>query len=153
MGGRNKLLHSFPPCIEVRGPPICDAALHTSVTAAGTASPLHSFQREHNLIHHSYFSFYGDPNLLYDRAPHECVCVCVFYANFNIAALPCSSLVFDSVINYSVIRMTNFLYLQNWQVYTKMTACLPIFSGSGKAEDQKNSAKATVNKEDRHERH
>lgn len=71
----NSSIHSLP-AFRFEGPPICDAALHTSVTAAGTASPLHSFQRERNLIHH-FYSFYGDPNLLYDRGPHKSVCVCV----------------------------------------------------------------------------
>lgn len=63
----NSSIYSLPAS-RLAGAPICDAALHTSFTAAGISSPLHSFQREPNLIHHFYFSFYGDPDLQYDWA-------------------------------------------------------------------------------------
>lgn len=63
----NSSIYSLPASRSA-GAPICDAALHTSFTTAGISSPLHSFQRERNLIHHFYFSFYGDPDLQYDWA-------------------------------------------------------------------------------------
>lgn len=63
----NSSIYSLPAS-RLAGAPICKAVLHTSFTTAGISLPLHSFQRERNLIHHFYFSFYGDPDLQYDWA-------------------------------------------------------------------------------------
>lgn len=70
----NSSIYSLPAS-RLAGAPICDAALHTSFTTAGVSSPLHSFQRERNLINHFYF--YGDPDLQYEWAPKvSCNSVC-----------------------------------------------------------------------------
>lgn len=76
MGGRNKLLHLFPPCIEVsRAPP---AVMQRNTQVSQQQAYLHHFTRfKGNLIHHCYFSFNGDPDLQYywaSQMSHKSVC-------------------------------------------------------------------------------